>query len=115
MMTTPVSMPRFGTPFDWVAIDAAIAAVGVVILEEFLTVEAVRELNDEIDAHLAAGTSGFPETGSDGYDRFLGHNTIRLHGLMTKFPSTIALIGNESVLDWVDRTLAPMATAQQKK
>ena len=109
---TPLAMARFSAPFDWDAIDATIAEAGGAILEGFVSSEVVDRLNSEIDAFLETGMHGLPETGSDGYDQFLGHNTVRLHGLIPKFPTVIDLVGNAAVLDWVDRTLGPMASSQ---
>jgi len=112
MTTTDIGIQRVAAPFDWDAIDAAIVDVGGIILEGFISADEVLQLNDEIDPFLASAGIAPPDTGSDVYDRFLGLNTIRLHGLMTKFPAAIELIGHVDVLDWVDRTLAPMATSQ---
>ncbi len=85
-------LARLDAPFDWTAIDATVTADGGAIVKGLLDHDNVVALNDEIDGCLAAdGEVGRSQTGSDGYDLFLGHRTIRLHGLAEKLPSGAAL------------------------
>lgn len=115
-MTAP-ALPRLHAPYDWPAIDAAMSAGGGAILAGFVTGRELEELNAQIDRYLhqhqAAGEQpGRPQSGSIGYDRFLGHDTIRLHGLIEKLPLTAALIGHPDLLAWAARHMDPSQTAE---
>ena len=105
-------IPRFERPYDWNAIDKAVLEFGGVIAEGALTPDEVEPLNREIDAYLGeAPDIGLPGTGSSLYDTFLGHDTLRLHGLIEKIPSSAALIGRAEFIDWAERLIGPLATS----
>lgn len=98
---------RFEGPRDWPAIDAAVTADGGAIVKQLLDPDKVASLNEEIDGCLAGHEQvGKPSTGSGGYDLFLGHRTIRLHGLAEKLPSGAGLIGMPELFRWANRHIA---------
>lgn len=98
---------RINGPFDWQTIDTAVTIDGAAIVKRLLSDLSVAALNDEIDAYLAGHVgAGRSATGSDGYDLFLGHRTIRLHGLVEKLPSGAALIGLPELVGWANRHIA---------
>ena len=110
---TAASIARFDAPFDWDEIDATIHRDGGVVARGFVGPELLGRLNDEIDARLESDASfGVPTSGSEVYDTFLGHRTVRCHGLMAKFPSTIELMDDDVLNDWVDRMLGAMGSSQ---
>ena len=87
-------LPHFTRPYDWKAIDDAVRGGGGAIIEGFLTASEVGELNTDVDTYLEDQTeAALPESGSDIYDLFLGHKTLRLHGLVDKVPASSDLIG----------------------
>ena len=97
----------FSRPYDWAAIDQATQVEGGVILAGVLADEELAVLNQEIDNYLDQHVEqGTPDTGSNSYDNFLGRNTVRLHGLVEKFPSAHKLVGNEEITGWATRMLA---------
>ena len=105
-------MPHFGQPYDWQAIDTEIKTIGGVILDGFLKSTEAESLNKEIDQYLETNhKAGNPKSGSARYDLFLGHKTIRLHGLISKVPATINLIGNPSLVEWATRMLKGKASS----
>jgi ectoine hydroxylase-related dioxygenase (phytanoyl-CoA dioxygenase family) len=101
---------HFAAPFDWDAIDACVAQRGAAVVEGILDGGLVERVNGEIDAwllrHAGAGT---PASGSRVYDAFLGHRTIRLHGLANKLPSAPDVLAHELILGWARRMLRPVA------
>ena len=100
-------MQRFGAPYDWATVDAAIEHDGGVIVTGFVDSSAIDDIGAQVDAYLAVDeTRGLPVTGSSMYDRFLGHRTVRLHGLVAKFPATVGLIGRTDLIDWAQRTIS---------
>ena len=107
-VTEPVpELDRFSVPHDWAAIDEAVTSAGGAVVKGLLGVRMLDALNDEIDAYLAGdGDAGRSETGSDGYDLFLGRRTIRLHGLAEKLPSGADLIGMPELVGWANRHIA---------
>ena len=125
MLARPANLPRVcERPYDWLAIDAEIEKVGAVVLKALIDAPLVGTLNADADAFLNEQKSGkpkpgkqkpgtdigLPATGSETYDRFLGYQTVRLHGLLEKFPSACELMDNPQVLDWAARSLLPVAT-----
>jgi len=93
------------------------------VLKGFVDATQLRALNDETDNYIQTATSqssedsasglclpGLPDTKSTSYNRFLGHNTIRLHGLIEKIPESARLIGNLDLLAWAARSLLPIAS-----
>ena len=108
---------EYSQPVDWCAVDAEIAATGVVVLKGFVNPELLRTLNNQCDRYIEAlaptlsdSLPGLPDTTSSTYNRFLGHNTIRLHGLVEKVPVSTQLIGDADLLGWATRVLAPVAS-----
>jgi hypothetical protein len=100
-------LDRFSVPHDWAAIDEAVTSAGGAVVEGLLGVRMLDALNDEIDAYLAEHVeAGNSATGSDGYDLFLGHRTIRLHGLIEKLASGADLIGVPELVGWANRHIA---------
>ncbi len=107
-------LPRFSAPYDWNAIDDAVRSIGGAILRGALTEGDVRQLNTEIDSYLLAHEDqAQANTGSALYDQFLGHKTLRLHGLVEKIPSSQAIIGRDALIDWAERLTAPVAGSVQ--
>lgn len=107
---TPGQLPAFEAPHDWAAIDHAVRTTGGAIVKDLLSDQALATFNNEIDTYLAGHASeGVPGSGSDSYDQFLGHNTIRLHGLLNKIPSGAELVGHAEIVAWAERLLADAA------
>ena len=93
-MIETAPLPRFARPYDWEKIDHAVQTIGGAIVEDLLTANEVETLNDQIDGYLAShGDAANAQTGSAIYDQFLGHKTLRLHGLIEKMPCSAELIG----------------------
>ena len=103
-------LTTFARPYDWTLIDSETRTTGAAILQDVLDQKLLASLNQEIDSYLATATLGKPETGTDSYDQFLGHNTIRLHGLVEKFESAAELIADPEIVSWAERLIAPLAT-----
>lgn len=77
-------------------------------MAQFLPQKQLRELNDQFDHFITSHQLGRThESGSDGYDSFLGHKTIRLHGLIEKAPGAADLIGDPELIAWATRCIAP--------
>lgn len=92
-------LPRFRAPYDLPRIAAVVRDHGGVILEGFVDPALLDCLDSEIDSHLREHPgAGVPRSGSAGYDVFLGHRTVRLHGLVAKAPSSQDLIADERLL-----------------
>lgn len=107
--TVNTTLPEFGTLHDWSPIDAAVLDVGGAVVRRVVPRPVVDALNAEIDAHLAGlPGGGLPDTGSAVYDRFLGHRTVRLHGLAAKLDGVVRLLDGEIVTPWARRLLAPV-------
>lgn len=105
---------HFSQPYDWHAIDRELGTAGVAVARGFAAPELLDTLNAEADDYISAASShqlGLPTTASDSYNSFLGHKTIRLHGLLEKFPNAGRLIGDQPLLDWADRALAEQSTS----
>lgn len=99
-------LPEFEPDYDWPTIDATVLETGGVILKQFLTVSKLHDINAEIDTYLESSQKGDPDSGAHVYDLFLGHKTIRLHGLADKLPSGGELIADERLVDWAHRMMA---------
>jgi ectoine hydroxylase-related dioxygenase (phytanoyl-CoA dioxygenase family) len=100
-------MPEFVPDYDWDAIDATVLETGGVILKDFYDGQKLAQLNDEIDGYLVQTDKGGPNTGDKIYDMFLGHKTVRLHGLADKFESAPDLISDERLVSWAERMTGP--------
>ena len=104
------SLPHFVAPFDWDAIDSAVVQSGAAVVEKLVDADLVDRMNEQVDAYLDDDPEvGRPTTGSDVYDTFLGHKTVRLHRLVTRFEAAIDLVGHAGINDWVDRMLGPVS------
>jgi ectoine hydroxylase-related dioxygenase (phytanoyl-CoA dioxygenase family) len=103
-------MPRHQAPLDWSRIQADVAKTGGVIVKSLFSRDQVTSLNQEVDDYLTR-KSGLPASGSNQYDKFLGANTVRLHGLIEKTPSAADWIGRKELVDWASESIAPIATS----
>ncbi len=111
-LASEARLSHFARPYDWHTIDAIIRDAGGVILESFYSDDAVARFNREVDDHLAAREdAGQPHSGSSAYDKFLGHRTVRLQGLIEKFDSAADWIGHRELFEYAERTLEPIATS----
>ena len=107
-------LPEFSKPYDWPAIDTAVRNIGGAILKSFLSPEELHTLNADFDQYLQAHTKmAEANSGSGLYDDFLGHKTLRLHGLAEKVPTTRGLIGHEELIGWAERLMAPVSSSVQ--
>jgi hypothetical protein len=102
-------LPEFSPDYDWDAIDTTVLESGGVILKNFLDHTELARLNGEIDHYLDQSDRGSPDTGDKIYDMFLGHKTVRLHGLAGKFESAADLIADERLVAWAERMMGPSA------
>ena len=102
----------FERPFIWESIDAVMHEEGGVILKNFFSSDEVASFNRDVDEYLIADEdAGKPRSGSTAYDKFLGHKTVRLQGLIEKVPNVAEWIGHPELCDWAGRTLKPVATS----
>ena len=107
-------LPDFSRPYDWQVIDEAVRGVGGVILKSFMAPADVRALNADFDRYLQENSNkAAANSGSDLYNDFLGHKTLRLHGLVEKVPATRPLIGSEDLISWAERMMAPVSNSVQ--
>ena len=107
-------LTRFSPPYAWEAIDSIVNESGGAVLEKLFSQADVDRLNGEIDGYLGAhDEAGLPGSGSSVYDDFLGHRTVRLHGLLEKFQAAQEWVGRSDLVDWAERTLDPVATSVQ--
>ncbi len=102
----------FERPFSWESIDPVIHEEGGVILRNFFSSSEVADFNRDVDEYFMADEdAGKPRSGSTAYDKFLGHKTVRLQGLIGKVANVGDWIGNPELCDWAERTLEPVATS----
>jgi ectoine hydroxylase-related dioxygenase (phytanoyl-CoA dioxygenase family) len=107
---TSAELQRFGPPYDWAAIDAEMLTGGAVVVSGIVDPGLVDVLNAEIDGWLRDHPdAGRPASGSGFYDAFLGHRTVRLHGLCAKLDHGADVIGHDNLVAWAERILAPVA------
>lgn len=108
-------IPHFTYPYDWDAIDAAVRTRGGAIVEGLLSEDLEARTNQEIDAFLRDHHGeALPHSGSVLYDAFLGHRTLRLHGLVEKLPTAGPdLVGHPEITAWAQRMLAPRGSSIQ--
>lgn len=91
--------PRFQAPSDLPRIASVVRDHGVAILEGCVEPALLGRVASKIDRHLRGQPgSGAPMSGSAGFDTFLGHRALRLHGLVAKAPSSQDLIADERLL-----------------
>ena len=101
-------LPEHSQPYDWRAIVDETTGPGAVIAKGLLSQDLLARINAEVDEYLSLqNQQGQPATGRNSYDAFLGHKTIRLHGLMSKFPSAGEIIALPGIVDWATQLLAP--------
>ena len=105
-----MQLHTFSAPFDWSRIDSEIQNTGGVILRGLAD---ARMLNAEVDRYLTtvSASHGRPQTGVAEYDDFLGHRTLRIHGLLDKIPATQALLGHPDLHDWALRAMHGCASS----
>ncbi len=105
-------LPHFTQPYDWSLIDEAVRTTGGAIAEGLLDATALKLLNGQIDKYLGTHRDAAKaQTGSTVYDTFLGHRTLRLHGLVEKIPASTDLIGRTELIEWAERMVAPHASS----
>ncbi|MFC5751235.1 phytanoyl-CoA dioxygenase family protein [Actinomadura rugatobispora] len=105
----PEEVPRFGPPYDWQAIDAAVKEWGAAVVGGLAGRDLCARVNGEIDRWLARDRdSRRPRTGTPVYDTFLGFRTVRLQRLVTRIPVVRELVTHEEILAWAHRMLTPV-------
>lgn len=108
----PFALSTFSKPYDWAGIDQQTRDTGGAILSRLVSDADLEKLDAEVDSYLQqAAARGKADSGSERYDQFLGHNTVRLHGLIEKFPSAETLVGHAEIVDWATRILARKASS----
>lgn len=107
-----MNLPEHTAPFDWQQVQADVAEVGGVIARRLFSTQQVSQFNRETDAYLAGHpTAGRPRSGSNTYDEFLGHHTVRLQGLIEKIPSAREWIGRPELVAWAQGSMQPVTTS----
>ncbi len=86
-------------------VSAALLAHGVVIVERLLPDDVCRQVHDELAPWI--------ERTPVGADDFSGHVTRRTGALLTRCPTSAAMVSHPLVLDVVDKTLWPKKTTFQ--
>ena len=110
--STSDALMRFEAPIDWDAVHAYIERDGGVIVSGVLPSDLVDRLANELNDYLVPRPqAGMPRSGSNGYDLFLGKNTIRLHGLVTKLKSAGELIAFPDIVAAAKRSISPLASS----
>jgi ectoine hydroxylase-related dioxygenase (phytanoyl-CoA dioxygenase family) len=105
-MTTEVqSVPRFDATATAADVAAALLAHGVVIVE--------RLADDELCDRLVVELTPWLELTPVGGDAFSGFNTRRTGALLTRCPSSAALVTHPLILEVVDAALWPKKTTFQ--
>ena len=103
-MTAP-PIPRYSADVTAEVVSAGLREHGVVIIERLADVE----LCDQLIAELQPWLADTP----NGADDFTGRNTRRTGALLTRCPSSVALVAHPLILDVVDQTLWPKKTTFQ--
>jgi len=107
--STDDALPEFDAEDDWREIDDAVRDPGAAIVRGLVRPDRVADLNADIDAYLSDHPGiGLPASGSGLYDAFLGHRTLRLHGLAARFDSAVPILEDELIFRWAERLLAPV-------
>ncbi|MFM2069935.1 MAG: hypothetical protein RLZZ623_198 [Actinomycetota bacterium] len=99
------SIVRFSADATAAEVSAALLAHGVVIIERL----ADASLCDQLELELLPWLDNTPV----GADSFSGHNTRRTGALLTRCPSSDALVAHPLILDIVNATLWPKKTTFQ--
>jgi ectoine hydroxylase-related dioxygenase (phytanoyl-CoA dioxygenase family) len=103
-MSTPV-IPRLPATASADEVATELLAHGVVVVEQLVDADAC----DRLAAELSPWLDQTPFGG----DAFSGHHTRRTGGLLSRCPTSAALVANPLVLDVVDRVLWPKKTTFQ--
>jgi ectoine hydroxylase-related dioxygenase (phytanoyl-CoA dioxygenase family) len=103
-MSTPV-IPRLPATASADEVATELLAHGVVVVEQLVDADAC----DRLAAELGPWLDQTPFGG----DAFSGHHTRRTGGLLSRCPTSAALVANPLVLDVVDRVLWPKKTTFQ--
>lgn len=98
-------IPRFDASAPAVEVSAALLLHGVVIVEQLIDGSACDQLLSELQPWL--------EQTPVGADAFSGVNTRRTGALISRCPSSVALVTNPLVLEIVDTVLWPKKTTFQ--
>ncbi len=99
------SIPRFAADTTAEVIAAAVLDHGAAIIERLVDADTCDRIERQLEPHIGVTPVGA--------DDFLGRNTRRTGGLLTKCPESQSMIANELVLDVVDRVLWPKKTTFQ--
>jgi len=103
-MSSP-TIPRFDPTATAEEVSAALAQHGVVIIE--------RLADESLCDHLAGELAPWIDRTPAGGDQFSGFNTRRTGALLSRCPSSAAMVAHPLVLDVVDRVLWPKKTTFQ--
>jgi ectoine hydroxylase-related dioxygenase (phytanoyl-CoA dioxygenase family) len=99
------TIPRFEADVGAEDVSAALRDHGVVIIERLADAELCDRIRSELEPWLAVTPTGG--------DDFAGHNTRRTGALLTRCPSSVAMVAHPLILDAVDRTLWAKKTTFQ--
>jgi ectoine hydroxylase-related dioxygenase (phytanoyl-CoA dioxygenase family) len=102
---TSATIPRFAADVTVEEVSSALRDHGVVIIERLADAALCDRIREELEPWLAQTPTGG--------DEFAGHNTRRTGALLTRCPSSIAMVAHPLVLDLVDRTLWAKKTTYQ--
>src|SRR3954454_227206 len=102
---TPPPIPRYRPDAQPAEISGALLDSGVVIVE--------RLADDECCDRLLAEVRPWSAASPTGGDEFSGANTRRTGALLTRCPSSIAIVAHPLILEVVDRTLWSKKTTFQ--
>jgi ectoine hydroxylase-related dioxygenase (phytanoyl-CoA dioxygenase family) len=102
---TSSTIPRFDAAVTAEQVSGALRDSGVVIVERL----ADAELCDRVTAELSPWLAETPTGG----DEFAGQNTRRTGALLTRCPSSAAMVAHPLILDVVDHTLWSKKTTYQ--
>ena len=102
------NLSRLPSDTSVAAINAALDADGVVIVEHFYDADWVARYNGEVQPFIDNHKRTY--TGVDVFDDFLGHHTVRLQGLPAKTPALIDALIDPRMLAVMDHLLLPLCT-----
>ena len=103
MTSSPI--PRFKADVTAEEVSAGLRDHGAVIIERLADAELCDRLMAELQPWLAETPAGA--------DDFTGRNTFRTGALLTRCPSSVAMVAHPLILDVVDQTLWPKKTTFQ--
>lgn len=105
-------LPRIKKKIDWQSIDATVNQVGGVVIESMFPSTEVAAFNREFDDFIHQNPdAGLPTSNSTTYNKFLGHHTIRFHGLAAKSPTAAAWLEHPFLVSWAERMMQPIAAS----